>query len=117
MPKRKRDKATLRKLSPQLNALLTLGLPAVRKLALAARANREKQGTEIEKLSRQAVDQENPDRRLDIERQIDELIEAIPHSLVHGVYFPTEERLRDDAPITLEEPYVSALIKSQCAHA
>lgn len=107
---------TLRKLSPQLNALLRLGLPAVRDLALAARAERLTRRAEIEEISRRAVAEGDPDRRLDLERQLDEVIERIPHSLVHGVYFPTDESLKDDAPVRFKEPYVSVLIKSQCAY-
>lgn len=102
------------KLSPQLSILLDLGLPTVRRLARAARADRLARNARVEEVSRQLDTEEDPERRAAIERQIDELIDETPNSLVHGVYFPTDEELKDDAPVRLKKPYVSAFIESHC---
>ena len=111
----RRTPPTRRKLSPQLNFLLSLGLRAVRNLARTARAKRLTQSAKIEELSEQAGREQYPERRAEIEREIGVLVEGIPAPLVHGVYFPTDRELNGDAPVRAKKPYVSAFIKSQCA--
>ena len=104
----------LAKLSPQLNILLGLGLPTCRRLARDARAERLARNARIEEISKQLDTEQDPERRAAVERQINELVDQIPNSSVHGVYFPTDEELKEDAPVRLKKPYVSALIKSHC---
>ncbi len=113
-----RTKPTLRKLSPQLNLLLALGLPALRKQCLAERAERMAQHTEIAELSKQLAVEKSQERRKAIEHQIGGLLAALPNSLVHGVHFPTDKKLKGDAPpAKLKTPFVSAFIKAHCTYA
>jgi hypothetical protein len=109
-----RTACTVGKLSPQLNILLGLGLPVVRRFARAARADRLARTARIEELSKQLQTEEGRERRAKIERRINELNSETPNSSVHGVYFPTDKELKDDAPVRLKKPYVSALLKSHC---
>src|SRR5688572_8308883 len=108
MPMKKKAErgATRRKLSPQLNFLLSLGLPTVRRLALATRTERQKQSEKIKELLAQACAEQDPTRRLERAEEIRLLIEGIGAPLVHGVYFPTDDGLADDAPVRLKKPYV-----------
>jgi subtilisin family serine protease len=107
----------LRKLSPQLGFLLSLGLRTVRKVALGARAERLKRTAKIEERLAQACAEQDSERRMAMVEDVRKLVEGIGAPLVHGVYFPTDDELRDDAPVRLKKPYVSAFIKSQCASA
>lgn len=111
----RREVRTLRKLSPQLNFLLNLGLRTVRNLARAARAERLKQNAKIEKLLAQVRAERDSERSLEMPEDMRKLIRGFGVPLVYGVYFPTDDELRDDAPVRWKKPYVSAFIKSQCA--
>ena len=114
---RREEVPTLRTLSPQLNFLLSLELDTVHELARAAHDERQTQRDKIEDLLAQARAEEDSERRLEKAEDIRKLIQGIGVPLVHGVYFPSDDKLKGDAPVALKEPYVSAFIESQCASA
>jgi subtilisin family serine protease len=103
------------KFDPYLNFVLNQG---VRRIRSQLRSEYQLFRTEIvrvEDISRKAAAEKSVRKRTELEEQAISLLEGLPNSLFHSVYFPDDKVLRAAVPPQVEfhTPFISGFIKGQ----